>query len=157
MYFEGRLSSEYKIGEVTTWQDVDLPYVQAVMGWEIPNISAAGVFPSLEQVQEFYASLHQSYNSEKLIHEESMRERKDDDISGSKQPSSEESLEFDLPLSKLMNRFVNLSQLDNRYFLCDFKSLNLVSNWLHSIKLTIEDRYALYLLIKNIPIFTFLL
>lgn len=47
----------------------------------------------------------------------------------------------DIPLSSLLNKFVELSQIDKRYFITNFSQLKLVSNWLHSIPLTIEDRY----------------
>lgn len=38
----GRLSSNYKEGRVTAWQEVDLAYVKAVMAWDVPQISSAG-------------------------------------------------------------------------------------------------------------------
>ena len=41
----GRLSSKWSKGLVTSWQEADLAYVRAVMQWDIPQISSAGVFP----------------------------------------------------------------------------------------------------------------
>ena len=49
----GRRNSKYKVGEVTSWQDIDLAYVKAVMNWDIPQIKSAGIFPSVEQVLVF--------------------------------------------------------------------------------------------------------
>ena len=34
----GRMNSKFSIGEVTTWQDFDLAYVQAVMSYDVPKI-----------------------------------------------------------------------------------------------------------------------
>jgi hypothetical protein len=49
----GRRSSQYDVGTVTAWQDSDLAYVRAVMQYDIPQIKAAGLFPSIEQIEEF--------------------------------------------------------------------------------------------------------
>lgn len=49
----GRRSSQYQVGTVTAWQDSDLAYVRAVMQYDIPQIKAAGLFPSIEQIEEF--------------------------------------------------------------------------------------------------------
>jgi ATP-dependent RNA helicase SUPV3L1/SUV3 len=39
----GRLSSQYKFGEVTTWQERDLAYVRAVCDWDIPDITTVSM------------------------------------------------------------------------------------------------------------------
>ena len=44
-------------------------------------------------------------------------------------------------LSVLIERFVESSKLDGKYFLCDHAQLTLVSNWLHSVPLTLAERY----------------
>ena len=44
-------------------------------------------------------------------------------------------------LSVLIERFVESSKLDGKYFLCDHDQLTLVSNWLHSVPLTLAERY----------------
>jgi hypothetical protein len=38
----GRLSSNYKVGLVTTWQEADLAYVRAVLNFDVPEIDYAG-------------------------------------------------------------------------------------------------------------------
>jgi superfamily II helicase len=38
----GRLSSNYKVGKVTAWQEIDLAYIRATMSWELPQIKTAG-------------------------------------------------------------------------------------------------------------------
>ena len=43
-------------------------------------------------------------------------------------------------LSALVEKFVLNSKLDGKYFLCDHTNLILVSNWLHSIPLTLAER-----------------
>ena len=44
-------------------------------------------------------------------------------------------------LAVLIERFVESSKLDGKYFLCDHAQIVLVSNWLHSIPLTLAERY----------------
>mmetsp|Transcript_48098 Transcript_48098/g.95270 ORF Transcript_48098/g.95270 Transcript_48098/m.95270 type:complete len:502 (-) Transcript_48098:8-1513(-) len=55
----GRLSSNYKIGKVTAWQEVDLAYVRSVMAFDVPEISAAGIFPSSDVIEAFSQQLYQ--------------------------------------------------------------------------------------------------
>jgi hypothetical protein len=43
-------------------------------------------------------------------------------------------------LSSLVEKFVLNSKLDGKYYLCDHTNLILVSNWLHSIPLTLAER-----------------
>jgi replicative superfamily II helicase len=43
----GRLSSNYKVGLVTAWQEHDLAYVRAVMAYDVPSIPSAGQTPSM--------------------------------------------------------------------------------------------------------------
>jgi len=38
----GRLSSNYSVGKVTAWQEVDLAYVRAVMDFDVPPMETAG-------------------------------------------------------------------------------------------------------------------
>ena len=45
-------------------------------------------------------------------------------------------------LAVLIERFVESSKLDGKYFLCDHAQLVLVSNWLHSVPLTLSERYV---------------
>jgi hypothetical protein len=45
-------------------------------------------------------------------------------------------------LAVLIERFVESSKLDGKYFLCDHAHIVLVSNWLHSIPLTLAERYV---------------
>jgi hypothetical protein len=40
----GRLSSNYKVGLVTTWQEADLAYVRAVLNFDVPELDFAGTF-----------------------------------------------------------------------------------------------------------------
>jgi hypothetical protein len=43
-------------------------------------------------------------------------------------------------LALLVQRFVECSKLDGRYYLCDHDNCMLVSNWLHTIPLTLPER-----------------
>jgi hypothetical protein len=45
-------------------------------------------------------------------------------------------------LALLVQRFVECSKLDGRYYLCDHDNCMLVSNWLHTIPLTLPERSA---------------
>lgn len=53
-----------------------------------------------------------------------------------------------LQLSSVMERFVKSSKLDGRFFMCDHESMNVVSNWLHSIPLSMTDKF----IFSNAPI-----
>lgn len=163
----GRLSSDYKVGEVTAWQDLDLAYVRAVMQWDIPQISAAGVFPSVEQIELFSQQLSKTVESEALLKQQdgnSIDEAAVADVvntasvQGLKPNSSGDPLPISsgtssgiagsaapsmdsVRLSMVVERFVKLSRTDSRYFICEHEAMKVVSNWLHSVPLSIADRY----------------
>jgi superfamily II DNA/RNA helicase len=142
----GRLSSQYKVGEVTSWQDADLPYVQAVMAADVAPITSAGIFPVLDQVQSFYSSYTKSFTESQDALEVVNPKEEYDDTENNSDPdkiirkSSERKVGQHIPLSIIMDKFVELSKVDSRYFMCRYEELNRVSNWLHSIPLSIEDR-----------------
>jgi hypothetical protein len=49
-------------------------------------------------------------------------------------------------LSLLLERFIENSKTNESFFLCDHEPIILVSNWLHTIPLTLAERYdTLYL------------
>lgn len=77
----GRKSSNYKVGEVTTWQDVDLAYVKAVMSWEIPQIPAAGIFPSIDQIELFSEHLKKSIDNAEVENDKRVEVEDDDFLS----------------------------------------------------------------------------
>lgn len=186
----GRLSSNYKIGRVTTWQEVDLAYVRAVMSWDVPQITSAGIFPSIEQIQLFSEHMSKLNAAEQQAQQAAMEGVDEDDDESSEfgaltsadedPPASkskknknkgkrsskveqqeapvvalaeptqqaaqtQEEIEHKIRLSKVMEKFVQLSRMDGRYFLCEHLGLLQVSNWLHPIPLSIADRYSLFL------------
>ena len=134
----GRMSSQYKIGEVTTWQECDLNYVKAVMQYDIPQIKAAGLFPSVEQIDRFSEGL-KKMNSEVVDDD-------DDDRTASprKEGETKENKvdETKTRLSVLIEKFVELAQMDGRYFLCSHEDMVCVSNWLNPIPLSLADRFT---------------
>jgi hypothetical protein len=201
-------------------QEADLAYVRAVMSWDIPQITRAGIFPSVEQIEMFSKLLKTAAEaSQKRIEDlKGDGEAEDDDIdvevdvgnvplagapeasaavlvtsegegqatgtnnlteekteqrNGQKEKKSNnnnssnnnknnknkknkkdskaeeeerrissQALVDNTRLSTLLSRFVELSQMDGRYFLCDHEAIVLVSNWLHSIPLSLSDRYV---------------
>eukprot|EP01034_Spumella_vulgaris_P021411 gene21412-27441_t len=152
----GRMSSDYKIGEVSAWQDVDLAYVRAVMAWDIPQIAAVGIFPSVEQIELFSSQLT------KTLEHDRDRELHTVDVNGegedkqlvekpkaivvpkrknSRRPVFEPQPADLLQLSTVVERFVKLSKTDSRYFICDYDSLLVVSNWLHTIPMSVADKF----------------
>ena len=48
-------------------------------------------------------------------------------------------------LSKILEKFVELSRTDGRYHLCEHRDMVIVSNWLHTIPLSIPDRWVHYM------------
>lgn len=129
----GRLSSQYPIGEVTSWQDCDLPYIRAVMEVDVPNIKAAGVMPSAELITEFSETFQKSVME--AIDEESFS---NEEKSNPKKTISQ----VDIPLSTLLMKFIELSKVSGTYFICDCRDKDIVSNWLHSVPLSMTDRFS---------------
>jgi len=191
----GRLSSNYKVGEVTAWQEVDLAYIRAVMNWEIPQIKSAGIFPSVEQVELFAEQLRRSFLANQIgvagdgVFDASSGGGKapvanggdnvgsgDGGGGGGGQEGGEEGTALDEPrsirdvyesmstatpdsagafrnetrLSALLERFVELAQMDGRYFLCVHDDMATVANWLHSIPLSLPDMF----IFANAPVNT---
>jgi ATP-dependent RNA helicase SUPV3L1/SUV3 len=180
----GRLSSKYKIGEVTAWQEADLAYVKSVMQYDIPYLERAGLFPSMEHMELFSQQLRQLRDSQDEQAEKEAAElaaeveaettdgpgsaskkKKKNSKKNANVQKSEQSLvpivpvasvksngisEKNVRLSALLERFVELSQVDGRFFLCDHADMALVSNWLHSIPMTLADRFVF----ANAPVST---
>jgi hypothetical protein len=144
----GRLSSKYKQGEVTSWQDQDLAYIKAVMQWDVPQINSAGISPSTEQIELFAEQLYNVDNQVNSQKEDKTAAASADSTTVTSSSSSSSSLAAATPskvqprLSVLLNRFVELSQMDGRYFLCDHQDIVLVANWLNPIPLSISDRFT---------------
>ena len=151
----GRLSSQYKIGEVTTWQEADLAYVKGVMEYEIPQLTEAGLFPSVEQVENFSDKLRAldppgkgkgpKLNTKALAKLEASSLP---DVDGG--PPMPMSQSETTKISALMSRFVELARIDGRYFMCEHDEMVTVANWLHTIPLSLEDRF----LFANAPVNT---
>ncbi len=71
-----------------------------------------GIFPSIEQLEEFSEHVEKSNNGVKITQ-----------------------------LAKLMSRFVDAARLDNRYVLSEHSDLLVISNWLQTIPLSLSDRF----------------
>eukprot|EP01041_Mallomonas_annulata_P007206 gene7206-14696_t len=148
----GRLSSAYKHGEVTAWQDADLAYIRAAMEWELPQITQVGLFPSVEQIETFSGLLHTNPIGASTETTDSSTIDTDIDIDSdididndsihSDGDSSNALVETSIRLSHLLGRFVELAQMDGRYYICDHEDMKLVSNWLHTIPMTLADRFT---------------
>lgn len=144
----GRRSSNYPIGLVTSWQDCDLAYIRAVMDWDIEQISSVGIFPSIEQIEIFSKQLQKVSDAsatslEQIDENNSITDNSDMNAITRKANNGVDVVEIQQPnvqLSQIMEKFVKLSKIDNKYFLCNHDSLIIVSNWLHSIPLSLTDR-----------------
>ena len=154
----GRLSSKYQVGQVSAWQEADLAYVRAVLDWELPPVPRAGIFPSVQQIEVFSEQL-------RLMSEEEYGKAAIDATDAADADEEMSSVAFSpaapspvraplnqksVRLSDVLGRFTEASQLDGRFFLCDHDSMNLVSNWLHTIPLTLADRFVF----SNAPVST---
>ncbi len=185
----GRLSSNYKFGEVTAWQEVDLAYIRAVMdAGDLPSIDAAGVFPTVGQIEAFTDYYKKSLtlkedNSKQMINQTFKSAEEDGEISNEEETkeeftlitaSADSELEYpaapaigkvalskkkdsnhkddeaqtyatavlnNMQLSSVLDLFKKFSKIDGRYFLCDYSGAKLISNWLHSIPLSITDKF----------------
>jgi hypothetical protein len=107
------LCYSYKFGEVTSWQESDLAYIRAAMKLDIPQLDYTGIFPSVEQLEEFSEIVKKANNGTPIDQ-----------------------------LSKLMSRFVEAAQLDSKFRLSEHSDMILVSNWLQTIPLSLRDRYS---------------
>lgn len=163
----GRKSSNFPIGYVTTWQEIDLAYVKSVMQVNLPQIKSAGLFPSADQIQSFYEQVKKLLA--KQSEERLLAAKSEDNLaltSGTSNTDSkkinkksggkifEEEYEADkhvmesdfkqnpdnMRISMIISRFVELSKVDGRYFMCNHDSLLTISNWLHTIPLPLSDR-----------------
>ena len=152
----GRLSSQYKVGLVTAWQEVDLAYVRAIMEWDLPPLKSAGIFPSIDQIETFGEKLLKM-NVVNQEHGPGVVDQLDAVEEGeyTEEEQEEDSLKVDtnptghtlkinpddIRLSALISKFVKLSQIDGRFFMCDHLNIIVISNWLHTIPLSIADRF----------------
>lgn len=179
----GRKSSIYDVGLVTTWQEADLAYVKAVMGFHVPKVTSAGLFPEPAQIESFYDKFVELGNSSSsssstspssdirstpVVKEEKKvitsftperfktfrTQRRGEDrfiaSSSSSTPPPTTELKTDtppataipvIPIGKVVERFVELSRLDNRFFMVNSDDLITMCNWLHSIPdLSVADR-----------------
>ena len=155
----GRLSSQYDVGKVTAWQEVDLAYVRAVMQHDVPQVSTVGIFPSVEQIEHFSTHMEKhrlsqlaaaAQANEDEAHEEqaalgrgkSHAPTKSTDLVPSSAPTDSLAYQAKFSLSKVLQQFVELSRLEGRFHLCEHDSMVVVSNWLQPIPLTIADRFT---------------
>ena len=199
----GRMSSKYKVGEVTAWQNVDLAYVKGVMGLDIPQILSAGLFPSVEQIQRFSEVLSSmnvqdrsnsnhceldsdievdgehvvnirsvlsssgisdnlglddgeganSTKEERTKHHTAQLDETSENVSSKETEIRQDtsnadnsnvskvSKEYSYNLSVVLEKFLEASKMDGRYFMCEHDEMVTVSNWLHPIPLTLADRF----------------
>jgi ATP-dependent RNA helicase SUPV3L1/SUV3 len=172
----GRLSSKYAVGKVTAWQDADLAYIKSVMDWEIPQLDEAGLFPSVEQVEAFSEKLRNvsptggggsSSSGDSDDKGKGKGGRYGDEgfgsghakgANGSSSSGIGAGADEKLPMSQsettkisaLMTRFVELAKMDGRYHLSDHEDMVTVANWLHTIPLSLADRF----IFANAPVNT---
>ena len=167
----GRLSSKYKVGYVTAWQEADLAYIRAVMQWDVQALDRAGIFPSVQQIEIFSEQLRKMGEEDRAAAAVSVAEA-DADLdhdalkptgTGKKSKKTQAAAfastitaptspvnEKNIRLSAVLDRFTQASQLDGRFFLCDHENMNLVGNWLHTVPLTLADRFVF----SNAPVST---
>ncbi|CAE7456482.1 SUV3, partial [Symbiodinium microadriaticum] len=162
----GRLSSQYEYGEVTTWQEQDLAYLKSVIHEATPQIKAAGIFPSVDQVDLFSRHLlalagtgpaHSHDQEEDEEGENVVCAGRLDDVvenvplghhkSGEAEMGAKEisSVQATMRLSAVVERFMESSRTTGQYFLCDHDPLIITANWLNSIPMSLPDRFVRYL------------
>lgn len=62
---------------MTAWQEIDLAYVRAVMSFDVPEIAAAGIFPSKELIGSFTQQLFELSTEEAKHGIDSSRDTKE--------------------------------------------------------------------------------
>eukprot|EP01138_Halocafeteria_seosinensis_P014853 gb/GECG01015163.1/.p1 GENE.gb/GECG01015163.1/~~gb/GECG01015163.1/.p1 ORF type:complete len:946 (+),score=110.03 gb/GECG01015163.1/:1-2838(+) len=107
----GRHGTQYSTGEVTTFLDDDIEYLQDCMNSETHTLTRAGLFPSSEQLEAFARVMPEGTNT---------------------------------PLSKLLENFVDVSQMDGDYFMCRHDDAVSAAKILDEIKgLKLSEKYTL--------------
>jgi ATP-dependent RNA helicase SUPV3L1/SUV3 len=137
----GRLSSVFKNGKVTAWQENDLAYIKAVMSWEIQQLTRSGIFPTVEQVEMFSKALVELQHTQDDSNVSDKKRAKFADSHSDKYNDNSPKAPSEMRLSLLLERFVELAQMDGRYFMSEYSDLVTVANWLHTIPLSLEDRF----------------
>lgn len=89
-----------------------MAYIRAALKVDVPQIPYCGIFPSVELLGEFSEHVKKANNGVPITN-----------------------------LSVLMERFVEAARLDGRFVLSDHADMNLISNWLYPIPLSLQDRY----------------
>ena len=108
-------------------------YIKACMELDVPQIEKAGIYPSVEQLEDFNEHIR----------------RNNDGIEVNN-------------LSALLSSFTDGAKLDaGKYMLSDDDEMRMVANWLHPIPLSLRDRYDFYTMVlqhelNNILVFTYL-
>lgn len=142
----GRSNSKYPHGEVTAWQSFDLAFIHAVMSK--PNISplkAAGLFPSVEQIEKFHNAHAELLKTtitkakDDLNDKQNEDEDKDDIVLEPTQGEEYSEIE-EVRLSSLLKQFLEFSKTSGHFFVSDPRTLIIVSNWLHTIPLSISEK-----------------
>jgi hypothetical protein len=121
------------------------------MNHNVKQIKAAGIFPSVEQIDLFSRELlkqqvlqeMESNSIDDYDVESSVSQTKDNIIENKKisMINDDKSLLVGhTRLSMLLKKFVETSQTSGEYFLCEHSDLIRISNWLNSIPLTLTDR-----------------
>ncbi len=144
----GRVSSNYQFGEVTAWQEQDLAYIKAAMSLELDPIRQAGIAPSAAQLFRFSDHLTKIPTSFKPSSSFDFRQANGEierDVTLDTTSNSSESISGSHTLSSTLERFFDLSQMSNKYFLCHQDQIKIISNWLDPIPLSLADRLFVFL------------
>ena len=123
------------------------------------------MFPSVEQIESFSQHLDkvnsadieaQQAEEDELLGETTATDTTvdtttaTDEIQEKNETNEETQVSTVVPasavrLSKILEKFVELSRTDGRYHLCEHRDMVIVSNWLHTIPLSIPDRWVHYM------------
>ena len=103
-----------------------MAYIRACLQLDVPQVPFCGIFPSVELLEEFSEHVKVANNGVPVSN-----------------------------LSSLMERFVEAARLDGKYGLSDHADMRLISNWLYTIPLSLQDRccsdlYSSYMIVATI-------
>lgn len=129
----GRHSSEWNVGKVTTWQKLDLPYLKAVMSYDVPKLDQGIVCPTVNMFRAF----SEKYRELNGIVEEYPQL----DPSIEKYFNFNRIAEHKISLARILTHFSEFSKMDDNLRLSDLNTMIQTSNWLQSIPLSLEERF----------------
>ena len=118
----GRRSSPWAYGEVTCRRAEDMKYLRTNLSREIPQLTKAGLLPSVEHIEHFASALNGGTVD-------------NDNGSGTERRSI-------LDMKEVVDRFGALAKVEGNYFMCRREAMAKVAEELEGKNLSLADKFT---------------